>query len=245
MSPELTQWIPPAVIVGVMLYLHRVTRQDIKGLRGDIADLRIHMDTGLRNLRGISLATTWMPGSGISPTAWAGSKNAWLASRERSTCSGNSSSATDVAPPPDRAPLRAIQERRLSCRRLGGQGGRSPHSTLSGHKRRRQESRLSQWATRKSPLPTGGKKVASPNGPPLPTGGKKTAPRCVRPTASSPPDPESPGWSRPPIPVPTPTRTPCRPRSRPRPADPAKSPESPPSANSSESSPAGRSPHPT
>ena len=51
MSPELTQWIPPAVIVGVMLYLHRVTRQDIKGLRGDIADLRIHMDAGLRNLR--------------------------------------------------------------------------------------------------------------------------------------------------------------------------------------------------
>ena len=50
MSPELTQWIPPAVIVGVMLYLHRVTRQDIKGLRGDIADLRIHMDAGLRNL---------------------------------------------------------------------------------------------------------------------------------------------------------------------------------------------------
>ena len=62
MSPELLQWIPPAVIVGVMLYLHRVTRQDIKGLRGDIVDLRIHvdtengklrdrMDTGLGNLR--------------------------------------------------------------------------------------------------------------------------------------------------------------------------------------------------
>ena len=51
MSPELTQWIPPAAIVGVMLYLHRVTRQDIKGLRGDIADLRIHMDAGLGNLR--------------------------------------------------------------------------------------------------------------------------------------------------------------------------------------------------
>ncbi len=50
MSPELLQWIPPAIIVGVMLYLHRVTRQDIKGLRGDIADLRNHMDTGLRNL---------------------------------------------------------------------------------------------------------------------------------------------------------------------------------------------------
>ena len=51
MSPELLQWIPPAVIVGVMLYLHRVTRQDIKGLRGDIADLRDHVDTGLGNLR--------------------------------------------------------------------------------------------------------------------------------------------------------------------------------------------------
>ena len=43
MSPELTQWAPPAVIVGVMLYLHRITRQDIKGLRGDIADLRNRM----------------------------------------------------------------------------------------------------------------------------------------------------------------------------------------------------------
>ena len=30
MPPELVQWIPPAVIVGVMLYLHRVTRQDMK-----------------------------------------------------------------------------------------------------------------------------------------------------------------------------------------------------------------------
>ena len=29
MPPELAQWIPPAVIVGVMLYLHRVTRQDM------------------------------------------------------------------------------------------------------------------------------------------------------------------------------------------------------------------------
>ena len=51
MPPELAQWIPPAVIVGVMLYLHRVTRQDmarmearlredIKDLRGEIGDLR-------------------------------------------------------------------------------------------------------------------------------------------------------------------------------------------------------------
>ena len=43
MSPELLQWVPPAVIVGVMLYLHRITRHDIKGLRGDIADLRNRM----------------------------------------------------------------------------------------------------------------------------------------------------------------------------------------------------------
>ena len=34
---------PPAVIVGVMLYLHRLTRQDIKGLRGEITDLRNRM----------------------------------------------------------------------------------------------------------------------------------------------------------------------------------------------------------
>ena len=121
MSPELFQWISPAVIVGLMLYLHRVTRQDIKELRGDISDFRVHVDTENGNLRtawiprtgicatawipgsGIS-AATWIPGSGISATAWAGSKNAWLASRVRSTCSGNSSSATDAAPPPDLAP---------------------------------------------------------------------------------------------------------------------------------------------
>ena len=90
--------------------------------------------------------------------------------------------------------LVADQERRLSCRRLGaatflsptgGQGGRSPHFTLSGlytsrplnrlttQKSRRQESRLprrrleiaaSQWATRKSPLQAGGKKAACPSG---------------------------------------------------------------------------------
>lgn len=44
MPTEITQWIPPAVIVGVMLYLHRVTRQDIKELRG-------RMDTGIDDLR--------------------------------------------------------------------------------------------------------------------------------------------------------------------------------------------------
>ena len=44
MPPELLQWISPAVIVGVMLYLHRLTRQDIKGLRGEITNLRNRMD---------------------------------------------------------------------------------------------------------------------------------------------------------------------------------------------------------
>ena len=61
MPPELAQWIPPAVIVGVMLYLHRVTRQDMtrlesrlredirslredmKELRGEVGDLRDRM----------------------------------------------------------------------------------------------------------------------------------------------------------------------------------------------------------
>ena len=39
MPPELAQWIPPAVIVGVMLYLHRMTRQDISRMEG-----RLHED---------------------------------------------------------------------------------------------------------------------------------------------------------------------------------------------------------
>ncbi len=51
MTLELLQWISPAVIVGVMLYLHRLTRLDIKGLRGEISDLRNHVDTENGNLR--------------------------------------------------------------------------------------------------------------------------------------------------------------------------------------------------
>ena len=50
MPPELLQWIPPTVIVGLILYLHRVTRQDITGLRGEFTDLRIHVDTGIEKL---------------------------------------------------------------------------------------------------------------------------------------------------------------------------------------------------
>lgn len=51
MPPELAQWIPPAVIIALMIYLHRSThrrmdrmerrvRQDIKELRGEVGDLR-------------------------------------------------------------------------------------------------------------------------------------------------------------------------------------------------------------
>ena len=39
MPPELAQWIPPAVIVGVMLYLHRMTREDMERLDGRVARL--------------------------------------------------------------------------------------------------------------------------------------------------------------------------------------------------------------
>lgn len=51
MTLELLQWISPAVIIGVMLYLHRLTRQDIKGLRGEFTDLRNHVDTENGKLR--------------------------------------------------------------------------------------------------------------------------------------------------------------------------------------------------
>ena len=43
MPPELSQWIPAAVIIGIMLYLHRITRQDMKDLRGEVTDLRGRM----------------------------------------------------------------------------------------------------------------------------------------------------------------------------------------------------------
>ena len=62
MPPELAQWIPPAVIIGIMIYLHRVTRQDMsrlegrlredmKDLRGEVADLRDRMDSQNGDLR--------------------------------------------------------------------------------------------------------------------------------------------------------------------------------------------------
>ena len=45
MPPELAQWIPPAVIVGVMLYLHRTTRQDVAQLRQDMKQLEVRLES--------------------------------------------------------------------------------------------------------------------------------------------------------------------------------------------------------
>lgn len=51
MPPELTQWIPPAVIIGVMLYLHRVTRQDMKQMESRFESRMDRMETQIGDLR--------------------------------------------------------------------------------------------------------------------------------------------------------------------------------------------------
>ena len=43
MLPEHSQWIPPAVIVGHMLYLHRTLPQDVKNLRDRMSCLEERM----------------------------------------------------------------------------------------------------------------------------------------------------------------------------------------------------------
>ena len=43
MPPELAQWIPPAVIIGVMLYLHRSLRQQMES-RMDRMEMRLRED---------------------------------------------------------------------------------------------------------------------------------------------------------------------------------------------------------
>ena len=43
MTLELLQWISPAVIVGVMLYLHRLNRQDVTDLRNRMTRLEERM----------------------------------------------------------------------------------------------------------------------------------------------------------------------------------------------------------
>ena len=45
---ELAQWIPPAVIVGFMLYLHRVTRQDMKEAESRLGSRMDRMESRLR-----------------------------------------------------------------------------------------------------------------------------------------------------------------------------------------------------
>ena len=50
MPPELAQWIPPAVIVGVMLYLHRTTRQDVAQLRDDVRQSEAQLREDMKGL---------------------------------------------------------------------------------------------------------------------------------------------------------------------------------------------------
>ena len=58
MPPELSQWIPPTVIVGFMLYFNRrlearMNRMEsrLDRLESQIGDLRIHVDTQIGELR--------------------------------------------------------------------------------------------------------------------------------------------------------------------------------------------------
>ncbi len=49
MTPELAQWIPPAVIVGVMLYLHRMTRQDMSRMEGRLREDMKQMESRMES----------------------------------------------------------------------------------------------------------------------------------------------------------------------------------------------------
>ena len=40
MPPELVQWIPPVVIIAVLLYIHRSLRQDMREVRREVRELR-------------------------------------------------------------------------------------------------------------------------------------------------------------------------------------------------------------
>ena len=48
MTPELAQWIPPAVIIGVMLYLHRMTRQDMKQMESRLGSRMDRVESRMR-----------------------------------------------------------------------------------------------------------------------------------------------------------------------------------------------------
>ena len=43
MPPELAQWIPPAVIIALMIYLHRSTHRRLDRLETQVGDLRDRM----------------------------------------------------------------------------------------------------------------------------------------------------------------------------------------------------------
>ena len=50
MPPELSQWIPPAVIVGLMLYLHRSTHRRMDRMEGRIREDMKRLDERVARL---------------------------------------------------------------------------------------------------------------------------------------------------------------------------------------------------
>ena len=52
MPPELAEWIPPAVIIAVMFYLHRVTRQDIRQMEERLGSRISKLESHNDELRG-------------------------------------------------------------------------------------------------------------------------------------------------------------------------------------------------
>ena len=58
MPPELTQWIPPAVIIALMLYLHRSTHHRLDRVESKIGELRERMAHLEGLLEGLREATT-------------------------------------------------------------------------------------------------------------------------------------------------------------------------------------------
>ena len=54
MPPELAQWIPPAVIVAILLYLHRSIRSEFREAakeRGELRERMAHLEGLLEGLR--------------------------------------------------------------------------------------------------------------------------------------------------------------------------------------------------
>ena len=87
MSPELAQWIPPAVIIGVMLYLHRMTRQDMKQMESRLSGRIDGVESKIENLRDRMDSQNGGPSGPHGPDRG-----------ELSTFCGSSWSESDVAP---------------------------------------------------------------------------------------------------------------------------------------------------